>query len=99
MELSDLKQNNPRQYYDLVASGKISYADAGALVWGAPVTNAFAEGFLGGPFPPDYRAIAEPSDFSTPTTLAASGAYPNLGEVTLKEHRMLLTQTLDLMQH
>ena len=76
MELSDLKQNNPRQYYDLVASGKISYADAGALVWGAPVTNAFAESFLGGPFPPDYRAIAEPSDFSTPTTLSASGAYP-----------------------
>jgi hypothetical protein len=68
MELSDLKQNNPRQYYDLVASGKISYADAGALVWGPPVTNAFAEGFLGGPFPPDYRAIAEPSDFSTPTS-------------------------------
>ena len=76
MDLSDLKQNNPRQYYDLVASGKISYADAGALVWGPPVTNAFAEGFLGGPFPPDYRAIAEPSDFSTPTTFAESGAYP-----------------------
>ena len=76
MELSDLKQNNPRQYYDLVASGKISYSSAGALTWGAPVTNAFAEGFLGGPFPPDYRAIAEPSDFSTPTTFAESGAYP-----------------------
>ena len=26
--------------------------------------------------PTDYRAIAEPSDFSTPTTFAASGAYP-----------------------
>ena len=76
MNLSDLKQNNPRQYYDLVASGKISYSSAGALTWGPPVTNAFAEGFLGGPFPPDYRAITEPSDFLTPTSFAESGAYP-----------------------
>ena len=75
MELSDLKQNNPRQYYDLVASGKISYADAGALVWGAPVTMRLQKVFLV-VHSHQIKTIAEPSDFSTPTTLAASGAYP-----------------------
>lgn len=76
MELSDLKQNNPRQYYDLVASGKIPYSSAGALTWGNRVTSTITEGILGGPHSPDYQSIVEPSDFATPTTLAESGRYP-----------------------
>jgi len=76
MELSDLKQKNPRQYWDLVASGKISYSSAGALAWGSPVTNLIAESFLNGPNAPDYRPIPEPTNGSTPTELAESGAYP-----------------------
>ena len=76
MNKSDLKQQNPRLYYDMVASGKIPYSEAGALAWGAPVTNLFTEAFLLGPHAPDHRQIVKPTDFSAPTQFAESGAYP-----------------------
>ena len=76
MDLYDLKQNNPRQYWDLVASGKLTYTEAGALAWGNPVSSLLAESFLSGPNAPDYRAIAEPTNGSAPASLAESGAYP-----------------------
>lgn len=76
MQLSTLKQENPRQYWDLVASGQLSYAEAGALSWGAPVTNLFAESLLNGPNAPDYRSITEPTNGSAPSQFAESGTYP-----------------------
>ncbi len=76
MDLSNLKQTNHRQYWDLVASGKLSYSGSGALVWGNPVTNLFAESLLSGPNAPDYRSIAEPTNGSAPSQFAESGAYP-----------------------
>ena len=76
MDLSTLKQTNPRQYWDLVASGKLTYAEAGALSWGAPVSSLLTESFLFGPHAPDYRAIAEPINGSAPSQFAESGAYP-----------------------
>tara|TARA_B100002019_G_C21133684_1_gene529620 strand:+ start:71 stop:823 length:753 start_codon:yes stop_codon:yes gene_type:complete len=76
MEKSELKNSNPKIYYDLVASGKLTYAEAGALPWGAAVQSPLIESFLGGPHPPEHSSISKPTDFSTPTQLAESGTYP-----------------------
>ena len=76
MVLDDLKLYNPRLYWDMVARGSVPYSQAGALQWGAPVTNLFAESFLGGPHAPDYNSLPLPTDYDTPTRLAESGNYP-----------------------
>jgi len=46
---AQLKQFNPKLFYDGVCRGKISYSDAGALQTGNTVTSLLIEGILGGP--------------------------------------------------
>lgn len=46
---SELKDANPRLYWDAVCRDKVSYSEAGALTPGNVVTNTFIEGVLGGP--------------------------------------------------
>ena len=46
---AQLKEFNPKLFYDGVCRGKISYSEAGALTPGNVITNILAEGFLGGP--------------------------------------------------
>lgn len=76
MDIDKIKQNNPQLYWDMVANNIIPYSTAGALQWGNPVTNLFAESLLNGPNQPDYTSIPLPTDFSSPTVFAESGRYP-----------------------
>jgi len=76
MVLDDLKLYNPRLYWDMVARGSVPYSQAGALQWGNPVQNLFAESILGGPEAPDYTSIPLPDDYDAPTQFAESGNYP-----------------------
>ena len=76
MDIDKIKQNNPQLYWDMVANNIIPYSTAGALQWGSPVTNLFAESLLNGPNQPDYTSIPLPTDFSSPTVFAESGSYP-----------------------
>jgi len=46
---SELKEANPKLFYDAVCRGNITYAEAGALQTGGTVTSLLVEGFLGGP--------------------------------------------------
>jgi hypothetical protein len=69
---SELKEANPRLFWDGVGRGDISYSEAGALSWGSPVSSPFIEGILGGPFPPEYYLLNP--DAAPP--LAESGQYP-----------------------
>ena len=46
---AQLKEFNPKLFYDGVCRGKISYSEAGALQTGNTVTNLLTEGILGGP--------------------------------------------------
>lgn len=68
----ELKLYNPQLYWDGVGRGNISYSDSGALSWGSPVSSPFIEGFLGGPFAPEYYLL---NPDATPP-LAESGQYP-----------------------
>ena len=68
----ELKLYNPRLYWDGVGREKISYSEAGALVWGPPVSTPFIEGILGGPHAPEYYLL-DP-DAEPPT--GEGGQYP-----------------------
>ena len=46
---AQLKEFNPKLFYDGVCRGKISYSEAGALQTGNTVTNLLTEDILGGP--------------------------------------------------
>lgn len=52
MNYSELEGANPRLFWDGICRGSIPYSSTGALDPGGVVTNAFAERFVGGPFPP-----------------------------------------------
>jgi len=49
MLFSELKEANPKLFYDAVCRGSITYAEAGALQTGGTVTSLLVEGILGGP--------------------------------------------------
>lgn len=69
---SQLKQFNPKLFYDGVCRGKISYSEAGALTPGNVVTNTLVEGLLGGPH------AQENSGYNPLTTdiIGAGTGYP-----------------------
>lgn len=72
MLFSELKEANPKLFYDAVCRGKISYSDAGALQTGDTVTSTLIEGILGGPH-------GQENSYYNPITTSIIGAgtgYP-----------------------
>jgi hypothetical protein len=69
---SELKEANPKLFYDAVCRGFITYSEAGALTPGNVVTNTLVEGILGGPH------AQENSGYNPLTTdiIGAGTGYP-----------------------
>jgi len=72
MDINELKIYNPKLWKDGICRGAITYSFAGALTPGGPISNIFAEGFLGGPHPPIIVAF----DPAGNIPVGASDSYP-----------------------
>ena len=87
---NELKLYNPRLFWDGVCRKSIPYSAGEGLDPGGVVTNAFAEGFVGGPFAP-INALFDPNG-SIP--IGGGTNIQNLGEVM---HKKIVIQHIVLM--
>jgi len=71
MNSNQVKDFNPRLFWDGVCRGTLTYSEAGALPVGNRVTSPFTEGFLGGPHAP-VTTTANPAS----PIIGASDSYP-----------------------
>ena len=71
MNSNQVKDFNPRLFWDGVCRGTLTYSEAGALPVGNPVTSPFTESFLGGPHAP-VTITANPAS----PIIGASDSYP-----------------------
>jgi hypothetical protein len=72
MDLSDLKAQNPKLYFDAICRGKIPLSDIGPLTPGSISQFPLIESILGGPKPPENYTF----DYKGNIPIGPSGAYP-----------------------
>jgi hypothetical protein len=73
MNFADLKEYNPKLYFDGICRGKIPLSNLNPLSPGNPSSPPFIEGILGGPKPPENYSF----DYSgNNIPIGPSGTYP-----------------------
>lgn len=72
MNFSDLREHNPKLYFDGICRGNISLSSLSPLEPGASSSSPFIEGFLGGPHPPENYTFNYKESFPS----GAAGSYP-----------------------
>lgn len=72
MNNNDVKDNNPRTFYDGVCREVFSYSDINGLNLGNVVTSPITESFLGGPHPP----VAVSFDPNSTPPIGPNDTYP-----------------------
>lgn len=72
MNFADLREHNPKLYFDGICRGKIPLSNLSPLSPGSPSQNPLIESFLGGPKPPENYTF----NYKATIPLGPSGTYP-----------------------